>query len=148
MGLVVTAISPGADTGGIEQALRAAALPLDSLTVFAAGEGLDDRADSGIRFVYTGADTARTILGRGSEITSFGGTEVPGLEVSGGAEYFPEESISMQLSELEIPDGEVDNYVDAIESGHAVVAYLASQDNLTKVEEAFRSSGLRNVRTF
>jgi hypothetical protein len=148
VGLVVTGISQSADTAAIEQALRAAGLSLEPLTVYSSGDGPEDRADSGVRFVYTGTDSARNILGRGSELTSFGGTEVPGLGTDSGPEYFPTESISLQLSELEIPDDEVDNYVDAIDAGRSVVAYFAGPDTLAAAEAAFRSSGLANVRTF
>ncbi len=148
MGLVVTGISQNADTTAIEEALRAAGLSVEPLTVYTSGDGPEDRADSGIRFVYTGSDSARTILGSGAEITSFGGTEVPGLGTSRPSGYFAEESISMQLSELEIPDSEVDNYTEAIDAGRSVVAYFARPETLEAVQAAFRAGGLANVRTF
>lgn len=138
------------DTSGIEQALRGAGLSLDPLTVFCAGEGRQEAPESGIRFIYTGTEDVRNLLGTGSAgIFSMGGGEVPGLGADAASpEYFHQETLSEELSELEIPDSELDNYVEALDAGHCLVAYYAAPDNLQAVEAAFRGSGLAKVRIF
>jgi hypothetical protein len=150
VGLVVTGISQGMDTSGIEQALRGAGLSLDPMTVFCAGEGRQEAPESGIRFIYTGTEDVRNLLGTGSAgIFSMGGTEVPGLAADAPSpEYFHQETLSEELSEIEIPDSELDNYVEALDAGHCLVAYYAVPNNLETVEAAFRGSGLAKVRTF
>src|SRR5579862_4610948 len=113
VGLAVTGIAPGVDTSAIEQALRGANLSLELLSVISSEEGVEGVADSGIRFVYSGSDAARSFLGRGtSGITSFGGTDVPGMSGSGESqEYFRRETLSDELGDLEIPDSELGNYL-------------------------------------
>ena len=145
---VVTGISQNTNTQPIEQALRAASLSIDPLSVFTSGDAPDDRADSGIRFVYSGSDTPKTILGRTSELTSFGGTEVPGLGLSETAEYFTPESVTDELSETGIPDSALDNYVDAIEAGKSIITYQALAADQGRVEQIFRDGGLANVRSY
>lgn len=150
MGLVVTGITQGIDTNGIEQALRGAGLSLEPLTVFCAGEGREETPESGIRFIYTGTEDVRNLLGTGSTgIFAMGGAEVPGLAADAPSpEYFHQETLTEELSELEIPDSELDNYVEALDAGHCLVAYYAAPNTLEAVEAAFRSSGLAKVRTF
>jgi tRNA A58 N-methylase Trm61 len=62
--------------------------------------------------------------------------------------YFRNESLSDRLGDLEIPDSEVENYVEALEAGRHIVAYFAKPDTLSKVEELFRNSGLAKVKVF
>jgi hypothetical protein len=145
---VVTGISQNTNTQPIEQALRAATLSVDPLCVFTSGDAPDDRADSGIRFVYTGSDSPKTVVGRTGELSSFGGTEVPGLGASESHEYFTQESVTDELSEVGIPDSALDNYVDAIEAGKSIVTYQALAPDQGRVEQIFRDAGLANVRTY
>lgn len=149
MGLVVTGISQTTDTSALEAALKAAGLSLEPLSVYVAGDAAEERPDSGIRFVYTGNDSIREMLGRGSGgIYASGGGSVPGLEVGGPGEYFRPETVAEELSELEIPDSMLENYEDAIEAGHAVAAYFARPETVAAIEGAFRSAGLANVHTY
>jgi hypothetical protein len=145
---VVTGISQNTNTQPIEQALRAASLSIDPLSVFTSGDAPDDRADSGIRFIYSGSDTPKTIFGQTSELTSFGGTEVPGLGLSEKSEYFTPESVTDELSETGIPDSALDNYVDAIEAGKSIITYQALAADQGRVEQIFRDAGLANVRSY
>jgi hypothetical protein len=149
VGLVVTGISQTTDSSALEAALKAAGLSLEPLSVYVSGDAPDERPDSGIRFVYTGNDSIREILGRGSGgIYASGSGSVPGLELDEPSEYFRRETVADELSELEIPDSMLENYEDAIEAGHAVAAYFARPETVATAEGAFRSAGLANVQTF
>lgn len=150
MGLVVTGISQSTDVSAVEQALRGAGLSLESLTVYCGGEGRQEMPESGIRFIYTGTEDVRNLLGTGSTgILSMGGADVPGLTSDDPSqEYFRQETLSEELSELEIPDSELESYVEALDAGRCLLAYYATKDNLATVEGVFRGGGLVNVRTF
>jgi hypothetical protein len=145
---VVTGIAATRDTSAVERALRDAGLSLDPLSIYVADELPEGRPDSGARFIYTGSDSIREILGRSEGIYATGAGSVPGLESSAPTAYFPQETMEDELSELNIPDSEVDNYDEAIERGHAVVAYFAHPDTAPTIEGIFRATGLANVRTF
>jgi hypothetical protein len=134
MSLVVTGLSPNGDISALKAALVAAGLPIDHLQVI----GPDASSES----------MARGIVG--SELlTGSGGTGVPGLNDSHGATgFFRNESLSDRLGDLEIPDTEIDNYVEALERGRSVIAYFARAETIDKVEEAFRTAALANVRRF
>ena len=136
MALVVTGLSPEGDLKALKLALAQASLSLDGLTVIEPGEG---------------KDSIRSGLA-GSEISSgdFGtGTGVPGINSSRRTRsFFRSESVDDRLGDLEIPDSEVGNYAEALERGRTVVAYYAKTESVERVEAAFRSSGLLNVRRF
>ena len=82
-------------------------------------------------------------------LTHDSGTTVPGInnQHEGGV-FFRNETLSDRLGDLEIPDDEVENYVEALERGKYVVAYFAHPDTIDKVEEAFKASNLANIRRF
>lgn len=134
MGLVVTGISQAGDIAALEAALKNASLPLDRVQIIGP----------------TDSDTGAVGRIAGPQImTGDGGTGVPGL---GGGQrgmpYFRQESMSDRLGDLEIPDSEVDNYVDALEAGRTIVAYFARPENIGAVEEIFRNSGFAKIKTF
>jgi hypothetical protein len=134
MSLVVTGLSQNGDITALKAALHDAGISLDPLQVI----NPDDST----------VGVARGIIG--SELyTSEGGTGVPGLNNSrGGRTFFRNEDLADRLGDLEIPDSEVDNYVEALERGRSVIAYFAHADTIEKIEEIFRSSNLANVRRF
>ena len=142
MGLVVTGISQNGDTTALEAALKAAGLPLDPVQLI----GPDDSTQGAARGVVNpGYITGGTGQGTGVPgITSGKGTGTGGY----GTRYFRNETLSDRLGDLEIPDDEVDNYVEALEAGRSIVAYFARPDNIDKVTEIFRSSGLAKVKRF
>ena len=149
MPLVVTGIAPTTDVGALEKALHNGGFSLDPLSVYVAGDAPEGHPDSGSRFVFSGNDSIRDILGRGSGgIYSSGAGNVPGLERTDGPEFFHEETVDERLSELAIPDSEVGNYEDAMDAGHAVVAYFARPETVEAVEGVFRAAGMANVRTY
>lgn len=134
MSLVVTGLSADGNIDALKTALTQAGLSLDPLQLI----GSDDSHES-LSPGLIGSDI----------ITSDTGSSMPGLQsrLSGGR-FFRNESLSDRLGDLEIPDSEMDNYVEALERGRSVVAYFAHADTIDKIEEAFRASGLANVRRF
>jgi hypothetical protein len=134
MSLVVTGLSQNGDITALKAALHDAGISLEPLQVI----GPDDSTEG----------VARGIIG--SELyVSEGGTGVPGLNRTHGSRaFFRNETLPDRLGDLEIPDSEVDNYVEALQRGRSVVAYFAHADTIDKVEAAFRASSLLNVRRY
>jgi hypothetical protein len=144
VGLVVTGISQNGDIKALEAALKAAGLPLDPIQVIGPDDSTQGAASS------LGTVNPGLMTGGGQ------GTGVPGV-TSGvptaggyGTRYFRNEALSDRLGDLEIPDDEVDNYVQALQAGRSVVAYFAKPDNIATVEAIFRQpeSGLVKIKTF
>ncbi len=134
MALVVTGLSQNADIGALHRALEDAGLPTDGLQVIE-----PDDADARLSAGIAGADL----------LMSDGGTGVPGINNSRQSRsFFRDESLSDRLGDLEIPDSEVDNYIEALERGRSVVAYFAHPDTVDRIEAAFRGANLLNVRRY
>ena len=142
MGLVVTGISQDGNIASLEAALKEAGLPLDAIQLI----GPDDSTQ--------GAASSMGMANPGLMTGGGQGTGVPGV-TSGvpsaggyGTRYFRNEALSDRLGDLEIPDDQVDNYVDALGAGRSVVAYFAKPETLAQAEAIFRGSGLAKVKTF
>jgi hypothetical protein len=144
---VVTGISQDGDTAALEQALKTAGLSLEVFEIL----GPDD-ADT----LATGGhiDTA-IITGGGLET----GTGVPGITggMIPGVTSSPREvgigpadgdSLWDRLADLAIPDDEVENYAEALETGRSIVAYHGDEKSVAKVEALFSSAGLSKIKTF
>jgi hypothetical protein len=142
VGLVVTGISQNGDITALETALKTAGLPLDPIQLI----GPDDSTQ--------GAASSLGMANPGLNIGGGQGTGVPGITsasptMGGSTRYFRNEALGDRLGDLEIPDDEVDNYIDALQAGRSVVAYFAKSETLAQVEAIFRSSGgLLKVKTF
>jgi len=136
MALVVTGLSPAGDLAALKAALSEAGLSADPLQVISPGDG-ESRVASGL---------AGTEIRTGDSGT---GTGVPGLTSSHRLRtFFRHESVDDRINDLEIPDSEVGNYIEALERGRTLVAYYARPDSVERAEAAFRASGLLNVRRF
>lgn len=141
MGLVVTGISQTGDIRALEEGLKAAGLPLDPIQLI----GPDDSTQGAGRGVVNpglmtgGMGQGTGVPGITSRSTTFGGRETA---------YFRNETLADRLGDLEIPDSEVDNYIEALQAGRSIVAYFAKADTIEKVTELFRGSGLVRVKTF
>jgi hypothetical protein len=134
MALVVTGLSQDGDVGPLHKALVDAGLSTESLQVI----GPDDSTES-LSHGLIGADI----------ITSDGGMGVPGITNSRRpTTFFRNETISDRLGDLEIPDSEIENYVEALERGKYVFAYFAHADNVEAIEAVFKNAALANVRRF
>ena len=134
MGLVVTGISQTGDLKLLETSLKGAGLPLDPIQLISGEDSTEGvaRRQIGPRLM-TGDNAAY----------------VPGINNSGpGLSYFRNESLSDRLADLEIPDSELDNYVEALDAGRRIVAYFAKPETIAQVEAIFRESGLAKVKTF
>ena len=141
MGLVVTGISQQGDITALETALKAAGLPLDPIQVI----GPDDSTQ--------GAASSLGLANTGLNIGGGQGTGVPGItsaspSMGGSTRYFRNEALGDRLGDLEIPDDELDNYIEALQAGRSVVAYFAKPESLAQVETIFRASDLLKIKTF
>jgi hypothetical protein len=142
VGLVVTGISQSGDISGLEEALKAAGLPLDPIQLI----GPDDSTQ--------GAASSMGLTNPGLMTGGGQGTGVPGITSGNptaggyGTRYFRNEALSDRLGDLEIPDDEIDNYIGALEAGRSVVAYFAKAETIDQVTAIFRSGGLVKVKTF
>jgi hypothetical protein len=144
VGLVVTGISQTGDINALEAALKAAGFALDPLQLIGPDDSTQGAASS------FGLTNPGLMTGGGQ------GTGVPGV-TSGvptaggyGTRYFRNEALWDRLGDLEIPDDQIDNYVDALQARRSVVAYFARPDSVDKIEEIFRSPevGLARVKRF
>jgi hypothetical protein len=134
LGLVVTGILQTGDIRALETSLKGAGLSLEPIQLIAG----DDSTEG----------VARRQIGP-RLMTGDNAAFVPGINSSGpGLSYFRNESLADRLADLEIPDSEMDNYVEALEAGRRVVAYFAKPENIERVEAIFRDSGLAKVKTF
>jgi hypothetical protein len=133
MGFIVVGLSQSANVQALRDALNAASLDADRVDVIDGGD-IDLIPGSMI----------------GSELlTSDGGASVPGINSgSGGVSVKADDSLIGRLGDFNIPDGETDNYLEALGRGRSVVAYSATSDTVGKVIEAFRAAGLLNVKQF
>jgi hypothetical protein len=142
VGLVVTGISQDGDTTALEAALKGAGLALDPIQLI----GPDDSTQ--------GAASSMGLADPGLNIGGGQGTGVPGITSGAptaggyGTRYFRNEALGDRLGDLEIPDNELDNYIEALQAGRSVVAYFATPQTLAQVEGIFRASGLLKVKTF
>jgi hypothetical protein len=144
VGLVVTGISQDGDTAALEAALKAAGLPLDPIQIIGPDDSTQGAASSmglGNPGLMTGGGQGTGVPGVTSGVPSAGGY---------GTRYFRNEALGDRLADLEIPDDELDNYVDALQAGRSVVAYFAKPGTVAQVETIFRSPemGLVKVKTF
>ena len=143
MGLVVTGISQDGNIEALETALTEAGLPLDPIQLIGPDDSTQGMASRGL---------ANPGYLSGSGMGS--GTGVPGITsgvpTSGGygTEFFRNETLSDRLGDLEIPDDEMDNYVEALMAGRSVVAYFAKPDTIDQVTAIFQSGGLAKVKVF
>jgi hypothetical protein len=134
MSRVVTGLSQDGDVKAICHALTVAGLPTETLNVI----GPDD-SHEGLSPGPIGTDL----------FTTDRGTSVPGINTSRrSSRFFRNESMSDRLGDLEIPDTEIDNYVEALERGRSIVYYFAQPATIERIEEIFRGSDLVNVRSF
>ena len=146
---VVTGIAPTTDVTAVEKALRDGGYSLEPFSAYVAGDAPESHPQSGSSMLFTGTDSIHDILARGSGgIYSSGGGSVPGLTQPNSTEYFQQETIEDELGDLEIPDSELANYQEAMDLGHAIVAYFAKEDNLEAIEGIFTAAGVRNVRVY
>jgi hypothetical protein len=134
MGLAIVAISPKEDLKALESALAGEGLPLGPLQLIS-----PDEASQGL---------ARSLLGS-DLMTGAGTVRVPGINDGRRAvELFRHESLTDRLGDLEIPDSEIDNYLEALEAGRSIVAYFAKPETVERVVEIFKGANLARVTRY
>jgi hypothetical protein len=138
MGLVVTGIVQTPDLAAVEAALGAAGLSSEHLQLVEPGEDSPP--------LTQGLAVSPNI----GPIET--GTGVPGL-TSGtmpmtSRPIVGNDSLSDRLGDFEIPDDEIDNYLEALAAGRSIVAYFAKDDTIDRVESAFRAAGVAKVKRF
>jgi hypothetical protein len=146
LGLTVTGISQSSDIKGLEKALTDAGFSLEHIQMVS-----PDDSDINLADVESGQriDT-ELILGGGQ------GTGVPGISggrsdfaVNHNPHFFRNEELWDRLGDFEIPDDEIENYLEALGAGRSVVAFFASKpDAVPQLEGIFRASGLAKIKTY
>jgi hypothetical protein len=145
MPFVVTGISQNGDTAALEAALKAAGLSLDAFEVLVPEDGATSVAGAG--FVDTSLLTGGG-LETGTGVPGLTGSGVPGLTGDSRSSTDLGDSLWDRLADLAIPDDEVENYAEALESGRCIVAYHGDSKTVAKIEGLFTSNGLSKVKTF
>ena len=146
MPFMVTGISQDGNTTALETALTAAGLSLESFDVLGPADSHASVSSSGL--IDTGI-----LTGGGLET----GTGVPGITGRGipGVTSGPRidgstggDSMWSALSDLAIPDDEIENYAEALEAGRSIVIYHGTASNAALAESVFRDGGLSKIKTF
>lgn len=139
MGSMVTGIVPSAGID-VAAALRGAGFALEPL-IEISGE------DASL------TDTVPRPRGDILMGTTGTGTGVPGLTTTGtsglGSRPQPlpaHEQLRERLDDLELPDDEIENYLDALDAGRTVVGYAATPETAERVAEVLRSAGVAKVK--
>jgi hypothetical protein len=134
LGLVVVAILRGENASAIETALTGAGLDLVPFQLIGPDEST--------------RGPARTLSGT-NLLTGSGTVGVPGINADARRiELFRNESLPDRLGDLEIPDSELDNYLEALAAGNSIAAYFAKPETVERVVEIFKGAGLARVTRY
>jgi hypothetical protein len=142
---IVTGISHDGNTSELEDALKAAGLSLEQFDMLGPSDS-DTHVSSSIG--TTGAATLTGGLETGTGVPGLTGSGIPGITNATHLGSDSRVSLWDRLSDLAIPDDEVENYAEALEAGRYIVAYHGSATSVLGVEELFREAGLSKVKTF
>lgn len=146
MPFVVTGISQDGNTAALEAALKAAGLTLDAFEVLGP-EDADEATDVQAGFVDSSILTGGG-LETGTGVPGLTGGGIPGITSAPRLVDVGSPSLWEKLADFAIPDDEVENYAQALESGRSIVAFHADSKSVAKVESLFGSNGLTKVKTF
>ena len=154
MACYVTGIAPTQSVNELEAMLGGAAgVDHSKLSVITLEDETEEHESSFLNFIHAGggyidSDT-RGSLADTAIITGSGGTGVPGMDTpSTRLGYLGTSHIIHHLGSLPIPEDEVGNYNDALDDGRVVVTYDCTGIDAAAVETAFRSVGVKHVKTF
>jgi hypothetical protein len=152
MPFVVGIFPNTASLSKLSDSLKGAGLDLSRLIVISEEEPSEALIDDGVRFRASGEPDTQTLDSAFGNITSSGGTEVPGLTNertpfrvgvdSSGSANSNEEA----LSDINVPDGRTDDYELAIEAGRCVAGYPTADTD--SVRGLFVSAGGNPVEIF
>ena len=138
MRTVVGVFSDNDTVSRLAHDLKSSGFDLGGLIVISSDEPSGHLASSGARFV---SDLEPTRI--------FGDvdTHVPGLRAKEPYEYGNETSPALEaLSDLAVPDGRTDDYINAVKAGRSVVGYAV--DDPADLRARFASAGGNPVSVF
>lgn len=152
---LVAGIAQSSNPGQLEDMLCSTqSVNCDKLAVITKDAPTTEHEDSMVSFMHVGQSHTTTdaphdvITGSTGILTSLD-PQVPNISSDNRyIGFFAEPHIIDHLSDWPIPQDQVQNYNDAIESGRSVVTYKAQPDEAPAIEQTFRDAGLRNVKTF
>lgn len=146
MSVVVGIFPDHSAVGKLVDSLKAAGLDPSDLTVISSDDAPDSLVSSGVEFVLTGEAEESTIASGRGLITS-SGPDVPGLDRTsadvGAADASPAEE---SLSDLGVPDGRTDDYLEAIDRGRCVAGLTTGDPD--KAKPMFSAAGANAVDVF
>jgi hypothetical protein len=140
---MVVGIFPDHDTlAKLADGIKAGGFNIEHLRVISNDTPSENLIRTGLRFIYSGDAEPTAIAGGGGIITSFGGTEVPGLTNVTTQVGSPHGDPSTEdlLGELEIPGGRNEDYSRALDAGRSVAGYHAGAD-VDRVKAIFSAAG-------
>lgn len=152
----VTGIAPTQDIAELERMLGSVPnLDQANLSVITKVDRSDRHDRSFLNFIHAGGPRldAEVVGGHladtGLMITGSGGTGVPGIGAdSNSLGFLGHPYVVQQVGSLPIPEDEADNYNDALEEGRCVVAYKSGNGDCANFVGAFKTAGLKHVKTF
>ena len=155
MACFITGIAPTNDVAALEEMLGSIPnIDRSKLTVITTAPETGPHIESELKFVHVGSHVESgghggVASGGYGIMTGFGGTSVPGIG-SGPSSLglLGAAPVTEQLGTLPIPADEVGNYNEALRGKRGVIAYECIDEDRAALEVAFRSAGIRHVKTF
>jgi hypothetical protein len=150
---LVVGIYPGADPQEIQKALQAQqAIDVSKVRVLTGAAPSQAHEESLMDFLHVNEarveiESTDTMTRETGIMTDSGGTGVPGIGGTTALTSFFSGASANYLGNLGVPSDEADNFNTAIAEGRCVVACDVDGDPST-LASAFKSAGLKNVRTY
>ena len=147
MSVVVGIFPDHSAVGKLVDSLKAAGFDPSDLTVMSGDDAPETLISSGVSFVLSGEAEESTLGGGAALITSHGGQQVPGLdEERTDVGAYAESPALETLSDLGVPDGRTDDYMEAIDRGRCVAGLTTSAPD--KAKPIFSAVGANAVDVF
>ncbi len=154
---LVVGITPTTEPDELEKMLTPDVVDHGRLAVVTKDTPTNEHEESPLHFVHVHiglphetSDVDHDVLeGDTSILTDAGGVNIP--NISADTRYigfFTHPHVVDHLAGYAIPEDEVENYNDAIEAGRGVALYQARSEEAPKVEQAFKSAGIKHVKTY
>ena len=154
---LVVGITSTAEPDELEKILTPDVVDHSRLAVVTKDTPTEEHEESPLHFVHvhlglpheTSDVDHEVLIGDTSIFTDAGGVNIPNISADTRyAGFFAHPHVVDHLAGYAIPEDEVENYNDAIDAGRAVVLYRAKSEEAPKVEQAFKSAGLKHVKSF
>lgn len=152
---LVTGIAPTSDPNQLESSLLASCkFDNERLAVITRARHTAAHEKSSLRFIHAEESSGgRHSMSSGMTaaiMSGSGGTSVPGIGGSNASlsSFSGGGSVPNYMGDLPVPHDARANYNMAIHEGRSVVAYKASEEEASQMEQGFRACGLRNVKVF